>query len=188
MSLYVPVLAGSIRRGRNTPRLARLVATELGSRDGVETVLLELADLDLPLLQERLRLLEEPPPGLVELSRQIDRAAAIVIATPEYNKGYPAALKNAIDGLGPEWRRKPVGIVTHSVGAFAGTLVLEQLRIVMMNVGALPIPAALTVPHIDKSIAEDGTPLDEAFAGRAARFVDELLFYTRALSAARGAE
>lgn len=187
MSIFVPVIVGSIREGRNTPRLGRLLVNELGRRDGVETRLIELADLELPLLEERLRLLDEPPAGLVELSSEIERASAVGIATPEYNAGYTAALKNAIDGLGSEWRRKPIGIATHSTGPFAGSVVLQQLRQVMMNLGAVPLPVALKVPHIDKAIGEDGTPADEAFERRVAGFVDELLFYARALEAARQA-
>ncbi len=109
----------------------------------------------------------------------------VVIATPEYNKGYTAALKNAIDALGQEWRRKPVGIVAHSIGAFGGMVVLQQLRIVLMNLGAVPIPAAMTCPYIDKTFDAEGGILDEAFESRGERFVDELLWYARALTRAR---
>jgi NAD(P)H-dependent FMN reductase len=123
--LYIPVVLGSIRQGRNTPRLARFMVRKLDERDEVRTELIDLHELQLPLVEERLRFLEAPPPGLTALSERVNRADAVVIATPEYNKGYPAALKNAIDALGSEWRRKPVGIVAHSVGAFGGIVVLQ---------------------------------------------------------------
>ncbi len=185
MTLDIPVVIGSIRQGRNTPRLARFILRQLRERDEVRSELIDLRELDLPLLEERLRFLDEPPPALDRLGEQINRADAVVIATPEYNKGYPAALKNAIDALGAEWRRKPVGIVAHSVGAFGGMVVLQQLRIVLMNLGAVPIPAAMTCPHVDKTFAPDGAALDEAFEGRGERFVDELVWYARALRRAR---
>ncbi len=181
MTLRIPVVLGSIRQGRNTPRLARFILRRLGERDDVQSDLIDLRRLELPLVEERLRFLDEPPPGLTALSEHIDRADAVVIATPEYNKGYPAALKNSIDALGSEWRRKPVGIVAHSVGAFGGMVVLQQLRIVLMNLGAVPIPAAMTVPNIEHTLDVDGAALDEAFEGRGGRFVDELLWYARAL-------
>lgn len=185
MTLRIPVVLGSIRQGRNTPRLARFILRKLEERDDVRSELVDLRELELPLVEERLRFLESPPAGLVALSEQIDNADAVVIATPEYNKGYPAALKNAIDALGLEWRRKPVGIVAHSVGAFGGMVVLQQLRIVLMNLGAVPIPAAMTVANIEHTLDVDGIALDEAYDGRGGRFVDELLWYARALGRAR---
>lgn len=185
-TLSIPVIIGSTRRGRYTPRLAKLIYAKLESHPGVDPVLIDLAHYDLPMMEERLSKLEEPPQRLVEFGRHIDAADAIVIATPEYNKGYPGVLKNAIDHLGSEFRRKPVGIATHSVGAFGGIVVLQQLRIVMMNLGAVPIPAAITVPHIHETLDEDGRALDKNFDRRAERFVEELVWYAEALARQRG--
>lgn len=187
MSLYVPVVIGSIRLGRNTPRLARLLESKLRERADTTPELIDLAEYDLPMLRERLRYLEDPPDALVRLGEHMRRADALVIVSPEYNKGYPAALKNALDALGSELRRKPVGIACHSTGAFGGSVVLQRLRPVLMNLGAVPIPASMTIPHIATAIAEDGTPQVDEHGGRAERFLDELAWYGRALKAARGA-
>lgn len=181
----IPVISGSIRSGRNTPRLARLLARHLQQRDDVQCEVVELADLDLPMLQERLARLPEPPAALVRFGALIGAADAVVIATPEYNKGYPAALKNAIDALGNEWQRKPVGIAAHSTGAFGGAVVLQQLRAVLMGLGAVPIPATFNVPHISKAIDEEGASLDPAIEERAGRFVAELALYAGALRGIR---
>lgn len=177
----VAVIVGSTRRGRNTPRLAKLVGAKLDAHPGAVVDLIDLAELDLPMMEERLSRLETPPEQLVDFGRRVAAAEALVIVTPEYNKGYPGVLKNALDYLGSEYRRKPVAIATHSVGAFAGQVVLQQLRIVMINLGAVPIPAALTVPHIEQAIDESGRALDEAFDRRAVQFVDELLWYAQRL-------
>ncbi|NKB86836.1 MAG: FMN reductase [Acidobacteria bacterium] len=184
--MYVPIVIGSLRQGRNTPRLARFLHNRLESR-GVETQLFDPREMALPVLEERLRLLENPPSALVEFGAAIDRADAVIIATPEYNKGYPAALKNMIDALGAEWKRKPLGIVAHSVGAFGGGQVLQALRLVMLNLGAVPIPASMTVPHIDKTFDADGAATDPAFNDRGDRFLDELLWFADALAVARAA-
>ncbi len=185
-SIYVPVLCGSIRRGRNTPRLARLVQAAL-MREGAETALLDLAELAIPLLEERLRNLEEPPPGLVRLGAELRRCAALAIATPEYNKGYPAALKNALDALADELRGKPVAIAAHSTGAFGGQVVVQMLRPVLFNLGAVPIAAAITVPHVERALAPDGSALEEVFEERARRFARELCSFARALAPLRQA-
>ena len=181
MQFEIPVILGSVRRGRNTPRLARFLDRKLTESGRVSSSIVDLAELDLPIMEERLRFLEDPPAALVEFGRRIDAAHAIVIATPEYNKGYPGVLKNAIDYLGPEYRRKPVGIATHSVGSFGGIVALQQLRLVILNLGAVPIPSAVTVPNIEAALGADGASIDEAFERRGDRFVEELLWYAEAL-------
>ena len=143
--MYIPVVIGSLRRGRNTPRLAHFLRRRLAALDGVDTELFDPKEMNLPVLEERLSYLEDPPPALVDFGAAIDRAAGVVITTPEYNKGYPAALKNLIDALGSEWRRKPVAIASHSVGAFGGVNALQALRPVLLGLGAVTIPATLTV-------------------------------------------
>lgn len=183
--LRIPVIVGSIRTGRNTPRLAKLLARQLEARGDVETELLDLAAMNLPLVPERLKNLADPPAELVRFGAAIGGADAVVIATPEYNKGYPAALKNAIDALVDEWKRKPVAIAAHSTGAFGGTVVLQQLRPVMFGLGAVPIPATFNVPHIARAIAEDGTSQDTVLEERAGRFLGELVAYATALQGMR---
>jgi len=179
------VIVGSIRRGRNTIRLARLIERALENHDQAEPDLVDLADLDIPMLEERYRNLEDPPPGLTRFIEAMATADGVVIVTPEYNKLVPAALKNAVDAIGDEIRRKPIAIAAHSVGAFGGSYVLESVRPMVMNLGAVPIPATLKVPHVSRAIGEDGEALEEVFDDRAARFVAELVEYAGALRALR---
>jgi len=182
--MYIPILIGSLRRGRNTPRLAHFLHGRLAALDGIETELFDPKAMNLPVLEERLAYLDDPPAELVRFGAAIDRADGVVITTPEYNSSFPAALKNMIDALGPEWRRKPIAIAAHSVGAFGGKSALQALRPVLTNLGAVPIPATMTVPHIDKAFSEDGEAIDQAFERRAGRFLDELVWYAGALGAA----
>jgi NAD(P)H-dependent FMN reductase len=104
--------------------VARFVHKRLGSRENVETQIIDLKELNLPIMEERLRFRNDPPPGLVEFSEKMNRAHSIVIVTPEYNNGYPGVLKNTLDYLLPEYRRKPFGIVTVSGGGFGVLAIL----------------------------------------------------------------
>ncbi len=183
--LFVPIIVGSIREGRNTPRLGRFLHAKLEADERVDTQLLDLRDYDLPLMKERLRFLENPPEALVAFAEPIARCDALMIVSPEYNKGYPGVLKNAIDYLGPEYKRKPIGIATHSVGFMGGAVCLQALRAVMLNLGAVPIPAGMNVPHINKAFDEEGKALDDAYHDRAERFIDELVWYAEALKRQR---
>jgi NAD(P)H-dependent FMN reductase len=113
------------------------------------------------------------------------RADSIVIVTPEYNNGYPGVLKNALDYLLPEYRRKPFGVVTVSGGGFGGITCLAQLRLVIIGMGAFPIPAALPVSAVQNTFDSDGNPKDPAYEKRAETFIGELLWFTEAISAQR---
>lgn len=181
----IAVIVGSTRRGRQTPKVARFIQRRLVERDGIETVLLDLAEYDFPIMEERLRHREDPPPGLTEFSERIARADALVIVTPEYNSGYPGVLKNALDYLLPEYRRKPVGIITVSGGPWGGLSALAQLRQVVLSLGALPIPAKFPVRQVRSSFDETGATEDPAYEKSADRFIADLLWYTEALAARR---
>jgi NAD(P)H-dependent FMN reductase len=178
----IPIILGSIRTGRASSRVAEFMKRRLRETGRVDTEVIDLREAALPMMEERLRFLPDPPARVVEFGETIARADAIVIVSPEYNGGYPGVLKNAIDYLLREYRRKPVGIVTVSSGTFGGIRVLEQLRDVMFATGAIPIPASLPVSRVQDLFEEDGSLKDASFEGRAGKFLDELFWYTEAIS------
>ena len=179
---YIPVLLGSIRRGRESIKAAKFTVNWLEKLNCVETELLDLKALNLPMMEERLRFRDDAPPNVTELSAKINRADAIVIVSPEYNSGYPGVLKNALDYLKPEYKRKPFGIITVSAAEFGGILCLTSLRQVILHLGGLPIPAILPVCRVQESFDAEGNPVDPAFLQRATIFFDELLWLTEALA------
>ncbi len=179
---YIPVIAGSTRRDRQSIKVARFVESRLGQREGVETELLDLLAYNFPIMEERLHRRDDPPPGLQEYAAKIARADSLAIVSPEYNNGYPGVLKNALDYLLPEYERKPIGIVTVSAGGFGGLTCLAQLRLVTIGMGAFPIPESLPVSRVRQSFNDDGTPNDPAYEKRAKDFVDELLWFTEAIA------
>ena len=111
----------------------------------------------------------------------------MIIITPEYNGGYPASLKNAIDLLYSEWQRKPVAFVTVSDGNFGGTQSITALQFVFWKIGATSVPVSFRVPYIDKSFDGDGVPADkQTMDKRAEAFINELLWYIQARKGAPG--
>ncbi len=185
--LRIPVLLGTVRKGRKSERVARFVVGRLERSENVTTELLDPAPLHLPLMEERLRFLDSPPAGLPELAKKIADSDALVIVTPEYNHGYPGTLKTLIDYLGAEFKRKPIGVVTVSDGPFGGLDCLQQLRTVLLAIGGQPIPASFPITNVGKSFDEAGVPSDPAYEERATRFLDELFFWGRAVKAAKNA-
>jgi NAD(P)H-dependent FMN reductase len=185
--LAIPVLLGTIRAGRRSAHVARLLLDELGARDGVQTELIDLAELDLPVMQHRLGEGGDGPPGAVALSAKLSGADGLLIVAPEYKNSYPGSLKNAMDYLEAGiLRRRPVGIVTVSAGGFGGLNCLAQLRLVCLALGGVPIPVSLPVSRVNEAFDEPGRLRDEKLAARVGPFVDELIWYARALAGPRG--
>lgn len=179
---YIPIIAGSTRRDRQSIKVARFVLARLKQRQNVETEMLDLLEYNFPIMEERLHHRDDLPPRLQEFADKIGRADALVIVTPEYNNGYPGVLKNALDYLLPEYERKPIGIVTVSAGGFGGINCLAQLRLVTLGMGAFPIPESLAVSRIRDSFKDDGTPNESAYEKRATVFLDEVLWFAEAIS------
>lgn len=182
---YIPVILGSIRRNRESAKVAKFALDWLRKLEGVTTELLDLKELNLPMMEERLRFRDDGPPSVVLFSSKIREADSILIVTPEYNGGYPGVLKNALEYLKDEYRHKPFGIITVSAVETAGILCLVSLRQIVLQMGGLPIPAALMVAHVKKSFDGEGKSLDPAFAKKARFFFDELLWFAEALAAQR---
>jgi NAD(P)H-dependent FMN reductase len=182
MPYYIPIIAGSTRRDRQSIKVARFVFSRFQQRKNVQTELLDLLQLNFPIMEERLHRRDDPPPGLREYGEKIGRADSLIIVTPEYNNGYPGVLKNALDYLLPEYERKPFGIVTVSAGGFGGINCLAQLRLVVLGMGGLPIPESLSISRVHDSFKEDGTPNEAAYEKRASEFFDELLWFTEAIA------
>jgi len=183
--LSIPVILGSIRRNRESIKVAEFILRCLEERDGVVTELLDLKELNLPMMEERLRFRDDADPSIADFSAKVGRADAILIVTPEYNSGYPGVLKNALDYLKPEYRHKPFGIITVSAVESGGVLCLAALRQVILHLGGLPIPAALLVPKVHEVFSSEALPQDPVFLQRANSYVDELLWFTEALAVQR---
>jgi NAD(P)H-dependent FMN reductase len=179
---YIPVILGSIRRNRESIKVAKYVLGCLKSMPCVSTELLDLRELEFPMMEERLRFRDDAPSQVLDFSRRISLADAIVIVTPEYNSGYPGVLKNALDYLRDEYKRKPFGVITVSAAWSGGMLCLASLRQVILHLGGIPIPAILPVANVQDLFDKSGNPRDSAFVQRAKLYFEELLWFTEALT------
>ena len=184
--LRIPVLVGSVRRGRQSIRVARFAADRLQAA-GAGAPLLDLAEIDLPIMEERLHKRDDPPPGLVGFSRAIRSADAVVVVSPEYNGSWPGVLKNALDYIHGEWFRKPVGIVTVSAGSYGGVQLHNHLQLFFLRVKALPV-AGMNVSGVGHAFGENGEPLEPRYEKSFAAFIRTLEWYARAIGGAQSRE
>lgn len=127
------VIMGSVRLQRISPLLADWVANV--GRLCLPEAIFELVDLrnwPLPMMDEPAipaHAAGYSTPHAQAWSQKIASADAFVFVTPQYNWGYPAALKNALDHLYHEWQHKPALIVSY--GAHGGDKCAAQLRQVL---------------------------------------------------------
>ncbi|MCB9169857.1 MAG: NAD(P)H-dependent oxidoreductase [Flavobacteriales bacterium] len=175
MEFDIRILSASIRQGRNSHRVALYLRDRIEEPGRDRATVLDLNALDLPLFHERLRFMTDPPAVAKDLSSSIGKADGVIIVTPEYNGGYPAALKNVVDLLYDEWHRKPVAIVTASDGSFGGTQVITSLQFTLWKMRAWTVPTMMPVPHVQEAFDEAGKPADRTTWGaRSDRLLNEL--------------
>jgi chromate reductase len=120
---------------------------------------------DLPLFNQDLE--AHPPQQWVRFKEQVAATDGILFCTPEYNRGVPGVLKNAIDvGSRPYgrsvWDRKPAAIVSASPGAIGGALANHQLRqaCVFLNMPVMQQPEAYLGNVTEDSFGTDGLLVD----------------------------
>ena len=179
--LHIAILSASVRKGRNSHRVALFLKRLIEEKNLATVEIVDLDNYQFPLFQERLMYQEKPLPELLEYSRKIKEADGVLIVTPEYNGGYPASLKNAIDVLYPEWQRKPVAISTCSDGNFGGSQVITSIQFVLWKMHALTVPAMFPNPNVDNAYDDQGNPADKVGTEkRALYFLKELLWYMEA--------
>ncbi|HLP12390.1 MAG TPA: NADPH-dependent FMN reductase [Flavobacteriales bacterium] len=179
--MHFIIISSSVREGRASNRVATFFKNYIESGKLGTAEILDLKTCNFPLFEERLKFQKNPLPSVLEFAEKIRSANGVIIVTPEYNGGYPASLKNVIDLLTEDWKRKPIAISTVSAGAFGGSQVITSLQFSLWKIGAIVVPAMFPVPNVDKSFDGNGVPADkEATEKRAEKFIGELKWFMEA--------
>src|SRR6516164_3709322 len=131
--LFIPVILGTTRKGRFSEAVARFVLEQTSKRTDVETTLVDVKEIRLPV-DDAGEAIKDPA-----FSAIVMRADALILIVPEYNHGYPGLLKHVLDTNLKEYIHKAVGICGVSAGAFGGPRVIENLIPVMMELGMVTI-------------------------------------------------
>ncbi len=180
--LFIPIILGTARRGRQSENVARFVFEQTNKRADVETELIdvckELIDVcKLPMkLDDAGEQMKDPT-----FSATIQRCDGLIIVTPEYNHGYPGLLKHALDMNLEEYIHKAVGICGVSAGPFGGARVIEGLLPVMRELGLVTIFWDVNFGNVQKLFDEQGNLLDESYVRRLDKFLNELIWMARVL-------
>lgn len=177
--LAIPVVLGSVRARRLSLRPAQLLQQRAAAA-GHQSDLVDLRELDLPIYGQQEGSDSLPP--VVAFKAAMAAADGVIWLTPEYNHSFTSATKNAVDYLHPELRRKPVAVCGLSGGGLGGARAVEQLKLVMIELHALPIRDSVYFSDARSIFDQDGTLLREEFIRRIDELVAELAWYAQALT------
>jgi NAD(P)H-dependent FMN reductase len=181
------IVIASTRPGRVGLPLGRWFDARAREHGAFDVELVDLLELDLPLMDEpnHPRLSQYTQQHTKNWSAKVSAADAFVFITPEYNYGFTAPLKNAIDYLHNEWRYKPVGFVSYG-GVAGGTRAVQMLKQILTTLKMTPVFEAVTVPFVAQFIDDDGEFVPNETIEQAVKpMLDELLRVSGALAGLR---
>jgi NAD(P)H-dependent FMN reductase len=170
--MRIAVIVGSTREGRVGDSVASWFAGVAKQRDDVEVDLVDLVDFDFPA-----RLPQQATAEMNRFTAVVDRTDGFVVVTPEYNRSFPASLKQAIDYGYDEWHAKPVGFVSYGCGSH-GDHAVAALRVVFAELHTVTMRDYVAVDLME---AEPGPAHEPA----ATVLLDQLVWWGEALRAAR---
>lgn len=173
--ITIPVVLGTLRKGRASAHAARFMEHQIRAREGVVTELIDIRELALPGDDAGEAI------GNPAMSDTLKHADALAIVSPEYNHSFPGLLKHFLDGYLKEYIHKAAGIVGVSAGPFGGTRCIQDLLPVLRELGLVCVFWDVNFGTVGKVFDEAGTLIDQTFVRRADKFIDELIWMARTL-------
>ena len=183
--LRIAIIVGSTRPGRKADAVAAWVHSIASRRDDAGYEVVDIADFDLPLLDEPV------PPSMGEYSRphtlawseKIRGFDGFVFVTPEYNHATSGALKNAIDFLYQEWNNKAAGFVGY--GSAGGTRAVENLRLIMGELQVADVRAQVALSLFSDFENYTVFKPDQRHEKSVGAMLDQVVAWSRALKTLR---
>lgn len=183
--IKIGVIIGSIRPGRSGKDVADWYLEKVANAEGIDFELIDLADIDLPLLDEAY------PPAMGQYQNRHTKDWAEIISqydgfvwiTAEYNHAPPASLLNAISYLFNEWNRKPVAFVGY--GNMGGVRAIEQLRMVAGELEMADIRLAVGIRNPWDMKDQNGVIKQELVYGDPVAQAEQLRWWADALKTAK---
>jgi len=180
------VIVASTRPGRIGRTVGEWFAAAARDHGDFEVELVDLAEVDLPFFDEpkHPRLGEYEHEHTRRWSATVSRADAFAFVMPEYNFGYSAPLKNAIDFLWNEWNDKPVVLVPYG-GVSGGLRAAQLIKPVLGAVRLRPV-GEVPIPFVHDRVGDDGEiEANDAMRQGASGALDALAREARLLADAR---
>lgn len=177
--LFIPVLLGTVREGRRSELAANYIVKQLSGREGVESVLVDPRELDLPGDGNNEGAND---PTYTDITK---RADGFIIVTPEYNHSFPGSLKRMLDSELKNYIHKPVNLVGVSSGRWGGIRAIQSLLPVVRELGLAVTFSDMMITNSKEAFNDSGEPVDDTFNERLNKSFDELIWYASTLKYGR---
>tara|TARA_B100001059_G_C17812843_1_gene573327 strand:- start:206 stop:724 length:519 start_codon:yes stop_codon:yes gene_type:complete len=148
------------------------LAASSAEKSGAKVTLINLKDHPLPIFDQDLEDEHGLPDEAIELKSLFRSHDGLLIASPEYNGSYSAALKNTVDWMtrpDPKhpgtscFRGKVAGLMSCSPGRLGGIRGLPSLRHLLSGIGTMVLARQVAVPMISDELGESSTLATESF-------------------------
>jgi NAD(P)H-dependent FMN reductase len=180
------IIIASTRPGRIGAPVGAWFAAQARAHEGFDIEVIDLAEVNLPFMDEpkHPRFHDYQHDHTKRWSETITRGDAYVFVIPEYNHGFNAVVKNAVDFLHQEWLDKPFGFVSYG-GVAAGTRAAQQLMQVLATLRMVPVVEAVNIPFVHQFLADGEIKPNDIMQAAAAAMLDELALVTPGLRSVR---
>lgn len=183
--MHIQIIVGSTRNGRRSRMIADWVHQQMTGHADFTFEMVDLKDWNLPLFEF------DSAPARADYkdslqkkwAEKISAGDGYIFISPEYNHSFTPSLKNALDYLYHEWSRKPATFV--SFGEVGGARSVEQLRLVLIELGMAPLKEALHIFDLRSKLDASGFQASQHDTDRLQKAVKELVWWARALNEAR---
>jgi NAD(P)H-dependent FMN reductase len=176
----VALIFGSTREQQLCEVVAMWAAEQVWNQGRYALDIIDPAALAQPMLHPR-----KDDAEVTALRRRLGNADAFVVVTPEYDHGYPAALKFLIDTADVEWQAKPVAFVAYG-GASGGLRAVEQLRLMFAKLHAVTVCDTVNFANVRSRFDASGHLLQPHRTAKAmTAMLEKLHWWAVALHAAR---
>lgn len=179
----IALIYGSAREGRFCEKLIEWARAHISLNVDFELDVIDPRDYGFAPASAT-----HPRRNTLELRQHIDRADAFIVVVPEYNHGYPAALKELIDSAYREWNAKPAAFISY--GAMSGGIrAVEQLRQVFAELHVVTTRDGVAFPYAWDKFDDSGNLHDpERFERALNTMLAQLQWWAKALRNARDAD
>lgn len=181
------IVITSTRPGRNGKAVGDWFYSHATKKNaGFEVVLTDLAEVNLPLLDEP----NHPAQRnyIHEHTRTwstiVDDSDAFVFVLPEYNFTAPPSFVNAVDYLYHEWAYKPAGFVSYG-GVSGGLRSTQTAKTLLTSLGVMPIPQQVVIPGVFSHLKDGVFTPEDHHSTSADAMIGELLKWSAALATIR---
>lgn len=178
--MKIAIILSTVRENRDGLRIA-LFADRILKQHSLETIIIDPAEVDLPILGKTYGEMVSPGNKIVTLHQTLEDVDGYILITAEYNHSIPPALKNLLDHFRNEYAHKAAGIISYSSGPFGGIRAVEHLRSICAELKIIAIPRSLPISNSHESINEDGSAPTEDYERRSKYFFEEFVWYLEAL-------